>query len=106
MVREIRVVGLEDLERKLDGKFLVQPEIADAMETFGKRMQRGGKGLGAQRNTIAIQREALGVRAQTTLNNPRQTGMTWARKNIAIIKAMANSVFRKAAERMRARFEG
>lgn len=105
MIREIKVLGLAELEKKLDGDFLVQPEIDDAFASFGKRMERGGKGLGAQRNTIAIQQSALAVSARTTLNSPRMTGASWSRKNIAIIKAMASSVFRKAAERMKARFD-
>lgn len=66
----------------------------------------GGKGLGVQRNTVGsyVDVSALTLTVESTRGGkehwPRMTGSTWQRKNIAITKALAGNVLRKAANRI------
>jgi hypothetical protein len=102
--RRITVLGLPELEKKLDAEFLAQPELEDARDTFVGRIQRGGKGLGAQRNELSAVVRPLGATVFTTLNYPRTKGTSWGRKNEAIVKAMAPRVIKKAARRIEERW--
>jgi hypothetical protein len=102
--RNIRVAGLDELEKKLGADFLFQPEIEDIRGTIVKRIMRGGKGLGAQRNQITAQPEDLGAIVETTLTNPRNTGKAWGHKNQRIVGSMAPRVFAKAARNIEARW--
>lgn len=102
--REIRVRGLNEVEQKLDEAYLLQPELDAALETFAKRMQRGGKGLGARRNTVSANVQSFGAEAVSSLNNPRTTGGAWGAKNQRILSNMAPRVFRKMTQRIEERW--
>ncbi len=102
--RTIKVRGLNELQQKLDMKFLVQPEMGPAVETFSKRIQRGGKGLGAKRNPIAATLHPFGADLETPLSNPRNTGNEWTRKNRDIVYRMGPRVFGKMVKRIEERW--
>jgi len=73
----------------------------EALEKIGTRMERGGKGLGAKRNTVTHMPDGdLQMRVSSTRIWPRTKGTSWQRKNIGIVRAMAPRVLRKAAERI------
>ena len=74
--------------------------IEETLEKIGQRMERGGKGLGAKRNIISRQTAALEMGVQSTRHFPRTRGTAWTQKNVAIVKAMAPRVLRKAALRI------
>lgn len=104
-VREVKVKGLNELEKKLDIEFLVQPEIDDARDTIVDRVERRpGKGLGAKKNQLSADTRPLGATVTSTLNYPRTTGTAWGRKNEAIIKSMAGRVLSKAVGRIEQRW--
>lgn len=127
----VRVVGLEALKKKLDGKLLIQPELQDAIKTIVDRIAlrdryvlrsgamgrsrferaqrsaaRGRKGLGIVNNPLAVSISALGTSAEiaSPTNWPRTTGASWTKKNIGIFKAMVPNVIRKAIQRIEARW--
>lgn len=72
MTVTIRVKGLAELERKLDGSVLLQPEAEAAVETIGARIARPtGKRIGVKRNTISrAQSGRLQETISTTLAGP------------------------------------
>jgi len=86
--------------------------VGEAIEKIDQRLMRkgargsGGKGLGVQRNIVS--HEMRPAQMQTTISTtvggkehwPRTKGTSWQRKNIAITKAMAPRVLRKAANRI------
>ena len=107
----VRIEGLKELEKKLDGKFLVQPEIEGALDTVAKRGQRGGRGLGAQRNPIGVGQGRLTRVLTSGTHHPRQKGTAWKRKNVGaagfgrgVLGATAQNALKKAARRMEQRF--
>ncbi len=100
MVVSLNVKGLPGLQRKLKPAHLYEPAIAEVVEKVGKRMERGGKGLGAKSNTITREPQRLSATVSTTLNNPRQTGAAWERKQRAIARAMAPRVLRSAQRKI------
>ena len=102
--RAVQVKGLNELVEKTQWDVLLQPEFDGALETFGKRMERQGKGLGAKRNTITRETQPLGARAQSTLNYPRTTGVAWQRKQEAVMKSMAPRVLNKMVKRIEERW--
>lgn len=102
--RQIKVRGLNELVEKTQWDVLAQPEFDGALETFGKRMERQGKGLGAKRNSIRRETQPLGARAESTLNYPRTSGVAWQRKQEAVIKAMAPRVLNKMVKRIEERW--
>lgn len=104
MLREIKVRGLAEIERKLGYSVLMAEPMQEAVVTFTDRFQRGGKGAGARNNTIEAEIHETGARVTSTLNAPRQTGVSWERKNEAIFKGMAARVTRKAIERIEAQW--
>lgn len=106
MIREIKIAGLARIEKNLDAEVLVQPEIDDARDTIVTRIQRGGKGLGAKRNTLSAATLPLSARVTTSLIYPRTTGTSWQRKNEAIVKAMGPRVVNKMVKRIEARWAG
>lgn len=78
-----------------------QQIVAEIITKVEERTARGGRGLGAKRNIIGQERaQPLSLAVSSTLNWPRTRGTAWQRKNIAIVKAMAPRVGRKAAERI------
>lgn len=103
-IREVKVKGLNELAAKTDWDVLAQPELGGALETFGKRMERQGKGLGARRNTITRETQPLGARAESTLTYPRTTGVAWQRKQERVIKAMSPRVLSKMVKRIEERW--
>ena len=102
----VGIVGLKELERKLDGKFLIQPEVESALDTVAQRGKRGGKGQGAKVNPIALRGAPLtriltspirspgnrieaipsfgrgAGRRKNPRFNPRSKGTSWIRKNV------------------------
>jgi hypothetical protein len=104
MVAKLQIKGLAEIEKKLSYAFLVDPAAKEAVETIGKRLERQGKGLGAQRNTITREPTSAGARLFSTLHAPRTTGVAWVRKNAAVFKAVAPNALRKAARRIEARW--
>jgi hypothetical protein len=101
----VRILGLDQVQRKLGYSVLVEPEIQAALETFRKRiMDRPGKGIGAARNTMMSSPLPLGLTVESTLAYPRQSGKSWGRKNTSIIRAMAPRVIKKAVQRIEERW--
>jgi len=100
----VRVVGLKELERKLDGKLLVQPEIEEGLDTINARFMRGGKGLGVRRNVLNSQRAVLSRRVSSTRVWPRTRGTAWKSKNIGAFRGMAARVIQKIVRGIRARW--
>jgi len=79
---EVKVAGLAKLERFLDGKLILQPEIEPALDSVAKRWLRKGKGLGEQRNTLSVAAEPLSRSLSTTLRAPRTTGGSRRQANV------------------------
>ena len=102
--RDVQVKGLDELLRKTQWDVLAQPEFDGALETFGKRMERQGKGLGAKRNSIRRETQPLGARAESTLIWPRTTGVSWQNKQEAVLKSMAPRVLNKMVRRIEERW--
>jgi hypothetical protein len=102
--RNVRIVGLKELEAKCDFDVLVQPEMEDARDTFLGRINRQGKGLGAQRNQLSATVQGLGATVESTLNYPRTKGTKWGQKNERVVAAMAPRVIKKAISRIEARW--
>jgi len=101
----VKILGLKELEQKLDGSFLVQPEIEPALDSVANRGKRGGKGLGAKRNPITVRESALTRDLISSLHNPRQTGRTWRDSNIRrFLPPVARNALNKAAKNIMARF--
>lgn len=85
----------------LKGEVLVQPEIEDALETIGARLERRGKGAGERRNQMNRTRGTLMHRFLIeTEHNPRRTG--WAKKAYMrrVFNSMAPNVLKKAFTRI------
>ncbi len=88
----ISVRGLAELERKLGWPFLADPGRVKAIDSFVKRGERQGRGLGAKRNTITTERHGLGASLSSTLNYPRRTGSFRQRKIMAAWNSMKGRV--------------
>lgn len=72
------------------------PEIDDALDTIGERLERRGKGAGERRNQVNRERSHLSQRFNIEIShNPRRTG--WAKKAYSrrIFASMAPNVIRK-----------
>ena len=104
MLRNVRIQGLESVNPKMDYAFLVEPEIHDALETFKKRVERQGKGMGASRNTLSPEIRETGLRVESSLVYPRTVGTAWGRKNERILKGMGPRVMRKTVQRIQERW--
>lgn len=76
-------------------------KINDRMSRKGAQGS-GGRGLGVQRNIIGsyVDITGLTLRVESSRIFPRTTGWSWQRKNIAIVRAMAPRVLKKAADRI------
>jgi hypothetical protein len=104
-IRNIKLEGLEELQKKTGWDFLAQPEMDDVLETLGKRIDRQGKGLGAQRNPHLNQmRTADGLKVESSLNKPRTKGTAWGKKNARVLPAVGRNAMRKAVGRIEARW--
>lgn len=104
---QIRVKGLDEIERKLDTRVLLDPAIEEAKETIVDRIvKRPGRGMGAQNNQLSANMRPLGATIVSTLNRPRQTGRAWQDKNQSIVKGMAPNVIRKKIQRIEAAWAG
>jgi hypothetical protein len=87
-------------EKKID-ETVKKALVQEVLVKVGERMDRQGKGLGAKRNRITKKQAAeLELLVESTRIWPRTKGTAWTRKNIAIVKAMAPRVMRKAAQRI------
>lgn len=102
--KTIKIAGLKEFQEMANWDVLVQPEMELARDTITQRIQRGGKGLGAQRNTLTVAPEPLGATVTTTLNYPRVKGTTWGRYFERTIPMVANRAIAKAISRMEARW--
>lgn len=116
----VRIEGLAELQHKLDGDFLLQPEIEAALDTVAKRGQRGGSGLGARMNPIAVEAQDLrrtlitplaGRRLAGEPFNPRTKGTAWLKKNIGAggygagtLGSVARNALKSAAKKIAARW--
>lgn len=104
----VRIVGLEELKRKLGGTVLKEPELQQGMQTIAKRFERGGKGMGARNNTVTSSRydsaASLRYDVATTLRSPRRKGSAWVRKQTAIFRAMSPRVIRSVIKKIQARW--
>lgn len=104
--RNVKVLGLNELQAKCDFDVLVQPEIYDARDTILGRMMRGGKGLGVQRNTLSAQVQGLGATVETTLVPPRTKGTAWGRYQEKVVKGIVTrNAINKAIRRIEERWE-
>lgn len=75
--------------------------LEEGVEKIGQRMERGGRGLGAKRNTITRRvRGRMESEARSTRRAPRTKGTAWLRKNEQVGKAMAPRVLRAVAKRI------
>lgn len=101
---EIKLPSIDKLRKNFDFDVLVQPEVEDARDTILARVQRGGKGLGAKRNTLLATTRPLGATVQSTRNFPRTKGTSWGSTNEAIVRSMAPNVLRKMVQRIGARW--
>lgn len=73
----------------------LKPKLDDALETVGERMERQGRGLGAQRNVLRRERAFLEQRVFTSLHHPRRTGSALKSKDTSIFKGMSGRVVGK-----------
>lgn len=105
MIRTIKLQNFDAVEKRLDAKILVQPELDDAVKTMTERMMRGGKGAGVRNNTLLSTIHQGGATITSSLNFPRTVGTSWTRKNESIVKAMSSRVIKKAIERIEARWD-
>lgn len=103
-VRNIKLENAEAILARLDADVLLQPEFDAALATFQKRVERQGKGLGAQKNTLMSTVDSLSLQTKSTTNYPRTVGTAWGRKNESIIKAMAGRVVKSAITKIEARW--
>lgn len=102
--KTIKVKGLKEFQEVCDWDVLVQPEMELARDTITQRIQRGGKGLGAQVNQLTVAPEGLGATVTSTLNYPRVKGTSWGRYFERTIPTVANRAVAKAISRMEARW--
>lgn len=78
-----------------------QQVLTEVLSKVEERTARGGRGIGAQRNTIRHDHNgALELTVSSTRVWPRTRGTAWQRKNMSVIRAMAPRVARKAAQRI------
>lgn len=85
----VRVTGLKELQKKLDGKFLIAPELETVRDKLIERINRPRRkrnvSSGFANNPLAIQKYAMAMgnrpiaRVTTTLNPPRTKGTSWLR---------------------------
>lgn len=104
---KVNIKGLPELERKLDGDFLVHPAVDEAVQKIMDRplrVRKRGQGAGIRNNALSATREGLSARVQSTLRHPRRTGAAWTRYNIAAMRKMAPNVLRAAARRIEGTF--
>ena len=107
VVKEVKILGLDELRAKLPFDVLVQPELDDAVQTVTSRMLRGGKGAGVRNNTLLASYQPLGATVQTTRIFPRTKGTAWARYQEKVVKGIvAVNAVKKAIERIEARWRG
>lgn len=103
--RNVRLEGLEELRKKLQADWLVQPEMESAMQTFTRRViDRPGSGLGSRRNTLSEARSPLTMTVSSSLVFPRTTGAAWTRKNTNIIQGMSARVMAAVVRRIQERW--
>lgn len=96
--------SFERMRQQIGFDVLVQPEVNDARDTIVKRIERGGRKMGAKRNTLTASTRPLGATVVTTLSNPRQSGKAWGKYNTLVVVKMGPHVLRKMVKRIRERF--
>ena len=105
-----QIKGLKELERKLDGKFLIQPEMEHVRDALVTRIGRRRKTRGFRNNPLAVTVSPLlsgsSTIAQvgTPLNAPRTTGSAWKKfvaslVNGSFMRRQLNSAAKKIAAR-------
>lgn len=101
----VRIVGLEALQKKLDGKFLWQPEVENALDSTANRgMRPRGKKLGVTNNTLSLATRTLERDVGTSLNWPRTKGTSWTKYNLRAMRAVAVNALKKAARNIEKRW--
>lgn len=98
-----------DVDIKVSGAFFTKRHadvmrraiVEEIIEKMGVRMKRGGRGLGAKRNTVTqgATDNRLTSRISSTRRPPRNTGRSWVAYNLRVGRAMASRVGKKAAAR-------
>jgi hypothetical protein len=86
-------------EKKID-QVVKRAIIEEAFEKINVRAQRGGRGIGAKRNTVESRIRGLEMDVVSTLIWPRAIGSSWLRKNIGIIRATVPRYVRSIAKRI------
>lgn len=83
---EVKVKGLSELEKKLDSKFLLQPEVELRLrDKLVERIRRPRRKAGFQRNPLGVATAPLAgdgsvlATIGTPLNHPRRSGGAWLR---------------------------
>ena len=118
MIKSVKVLGLDELERKLGYPVLVAPAMTEARDTIVARLLRPppkkgrGKrkglppGAGVINNTLTPTLKAdTGAQISSTLNYPRTVGSAWNRSNENIFNSMAPRVVNAAIKRIEATWE-
>lgn len=78
---------------------VVERQIVEhILRSVQKRVERGGKGLGEQRNTTTTDISGLTLTERFTRRRPRVSGRAKIKKQIGQVKAIAPRSGRKAAE--------
>lgn len=101
----VKVEGLEQLGRVLDPDYLVKPELQRGVRAFEQKVLDQGTGLGAQRNTLALQKTALATNVTSTLNWPRTTGKSWQIHQEKMFEAQADKVLSVVGDRIQDRWD-
>jgi hypothetical protein len=106
----VKIPGLKELEKRLDDKLLVQPEIEKALDTISQRplrvSKKAGGQLGIKNNLVTVKPAmALSREVSTSLNWPRTRGTAWNKKVIGQMKAVSQNALKAAFVRMKARFD-
>lgn len=89
---EVQIKGLKEMQQKLDGKFLLQPEVESRIrDKFIERVERRRKTVGFQRNPLQSERMPLSdgkplAAITTPLNSPRTSGKSWREFVFSLVK--------------------
>lgn len=102
---KVKVEGLEELDRVLDPDYLVKPELQRGLRAFDAKVLDQGTGMGAQRNTLALQKTALATNVTSTLNWPRTTGKSWQLHQQQMFEQQADKVLGVVGDRVQDRWD-
>lgn len=72
---------------------IYEPSVTRLIGNIAKRVERGGKGLGARNNIVTSSSGHLGAEVRSTRHNPRRSGSAWRSKNVGIAVGVARRGF-------------